>query len=485
VLDDNDKPVPGANVSMSGTDQPGDNVTTDRKGAFRFKVCQGNVQLNANDNSGKYGNASAQSGDTNVLLHIGQNRMNGAINHRLKGTVTDTTGEPAAKAMVSVFPSTSGRSSAVRAGTNGEYQLTWSAWPGQSVMELLCVRDTGRNLAALEEVTAWMTNLDAQLKPALTVAGRVEDVKGAPLPGAQISLMVKAGDSYNSWDDLAAATDAQGHYEFKCLPAGRDYMVSVTAKGHSQKQEACHPDPETNRVEITPVVLKIADRVVAGQILNENEKPVSGVNISFSGDDQPSDNMVTDRQGRFHFQVCEGKINLFSGSQFGFAQAEAVAGDTNIVLTLTPPGVAGRNPLNGQPLPDLATVNLAADAAPAGKPVLLCVFDAGKPTSRQVVQTLAQQLAALWQKNITVLGVQSAAITDADFQAWKTANPVVFPVGRVTKKTDDNRWATRVPKLPWLILTDGNKRVVSEGFSLDKLDAQIQKFRLNSSPEAR
>ena len=29
--------------------------------------------------------------------------------------------------------------------------------------------------------------------------------------------------------------------------------------------------------------------------------------------------------------------------------------------------------------------------------------------------------------------------------------------------------------LPWLVLTDANHKIVAEGFSLDELDAQIQK----------
>ena len=45
------------------------------------------------------------------------------------------------------------------------------------------------------------------------------------------------------------------------------------------------------------------------------------------------------------------------------------------------PGMARQAPpraaLKGSPLPDLAAVNLAADIAPAGQPVLLCLFDAG------------------------------------------------------------------------------------------------------------
>jgi hypothetical protein len=51
-----------------------------------------------------------------------------------------------------------------------------------------------------------------------------------------------------------------------------------------------------------------------------------------------------------------------------------------------------------------------------------------------------------------------------------------LPVGRVTEKTEKTKWASAVPALPWLILTDARHRVVEEGFALDDLDAQIKKL---------
>jgi len=127
-------------------------------------------------------------------------------------------------------------------------------------------------------------------------------------------------------------------------------------------------------------------------------------------------------------------------------------------------------------LPDLAAVNLAGDAAPAGKPVLVCLFDASQRPSRHVLHLLDQQAAALAQKNVAVLGVQAALTGDDVFNEWKTGNPVSFPVGRVTEKSDKAKWASSVTALPWLILTDASHRVVAEGFSLDELDGQIQKL---------
>jgi hypothetical protein len=135
-----------------------------------------------------------------------------------------------------------------------------------------------------------------------------------------------------------------------------------------------------------------------------------------------------------------------------------------------------RATLKGQPLPDLTTVNLSAAAAPAGKAVLLCLFNAGERPSRHVIHLLDQQAAALGQKNICVLGVQAALTSDDIFNGWKSGGAVFIPVGRLTEKSPKTKWVSDVTTLPWLILTDVSHRVVAEGFSLDDLDAQIQKL---------
>jgi hypothetical protein len=44
----------------------------------------------------------------------------------------------------------------------------------------------------------------------------------------------------------------------------------------------------------------------------------------------------------------------------------------------------------------------------------------------------------------------------------------------VTEKSEKSKWASAVPALPWLILTDAGHRVIAEGFALDELDAQIK-----------
>ena len=486
VLDADDKPVAGVYVNLYGEGQPNANARTDHEGRFRFEhVCEGPAQISAN-NRNSYGNISAEGGDTNVVLQLGQtyNNSPGSTAHKLKGTVTDADGKPASGAQVAVFPNNGAHW--VKTGTNGEYSLNWSlqSWQLQNGGAMLVFRDPARNLAGTEELPEETTNLNVKLKPALAFSGQVKNADGALLTTAQVGLWLKAGNSYDQLNEQTTIpVNAEGRFEIKCLPPDAQYLVYASAKGYGKGQQQLQPDYESNRVELATFVLKHADRVIAGKVLKDDDKPASGVNVQLSGEDQPDGNMTTDSQGRFHFQVCEGQIRLFAYSQNGGgnAQATVAAGDTNVVLTLSSqPGNVRQPPrrasLKGSPLPDLATVNLASDTTPAGKPVLLCLFDAGQRPSRHVVHQLDEQAAALRQQGVTVLGVQAAVTSDETFNEWKSASPVSFPVGRVTEKSEKSRWASAVPALPWLILADANHRVITEGFSLDELDAQIKKL---------
>jgi protocatechuate 3,4-dioxygenase beta subunit len=490
VLDPDDQPVSGVNVNINGDGQPNGNTRTDHDGRFLFEhVCEGPLQVSANRSSRDqilFGNTSAEGGDTNVVLRLGQQNINnppGLAAHKLAGTVTDPGGRPVAGAQVAVFPG-NGQANWIRTKADGSYRLTWSLqqWQLQNARPLLVARDLAHNLAASEDLSEDVTNLDVKLKPGLTLAGQVQSADGTALPGAQILVWLKAGNSFDGLDEQTKTADAQGNYEVKCLPPDAQYQINFSAKGHGSAQQPLPSDSDTNRLVLPPVVLKPADQVLAGQVVDADDKPVSGANINLSGEGQPNGYMTTDSKGRFHFQVCEGQIRLFASSQSGgFAQGTAEAGDTNVVLTLgSQPGLAprasSRAALKGALLPDLTTVNLPADAAPAGRPVLLCLFDAGQRSSRHAISQLAGQAAALQDQQVTVLGIQAVVTADDVFNDWKSSASVAFPVGRVTDKSAKDKWATSVPALPWLILADAGHHVIAEGFSQDELDAQVKKL---------
>lgn len=486
VLDADDKPVVRCNVSLYGEDQPSANTRTDSNGRFAFaRVCEGTVRLSANSQRA-YGNVVAEGGDTNVILRLGENMGYGSDSkqHKLRGVVTDPEGKPVEGVQVAVFPNNGARWA--KTSTNGEYSLNWSLqpWQMQNGGALLVLRDKVRNLAGTEEVPEEATNLNVKLKPALVFTGQVKNAEATPMTTAQVGLWLKAGNSYDQLNEQAQIpVNAEGRFEIPCLPPEAAYLVYASAKGYGKSQQQLEPEYETNRLELAPFILNPANSLIAGQVLRDDDKPAAGVNVNLNGEGQPDANITTDSKGRFKFNVCEGQIRLYAYSQngSGSAQATVEAGDTNIVITLG--SVSGmirqaprRAPLTGSPLPDLATVNLASDVVPSGRPVLLCLFDAAQRPSRYVIKQLEQQASSLRQQNVSVLGIQATITSDDIFNEWKGASPVSFPVGRVTENTAKSKWASSVSVLPWLILADSNHRVIAEGFAPGELGAQIQKL---------
>jgi protocatechuate 3,4-dioxygenase beta subunit len=483
VLDADDKPVAGIYVSLYGEGQPNANVRTDREGCFSFnRVCEGQARLSANARN-SYGSVTAEAGDTNVVLKLGES--SGSVSsasskpHKLTGTVTDPDGKPVGGALVAVFPSGSTRG--IKTGTNGTFNLTWhlESWQMQNGNPLLVVRDLARHFAVAEEMSEEITNLNLQLKPAVTLTGRVEGPDGKPLTNAQVGVWLLASRTYSDVEERQAKTDARGVFQVPALPASLDYTVYATAKDHGRSQQRVQVETETNRLELEPFVLKVADQVLAGQVVNRNDKPVAGASISVSGEDQPQASVTTDSKGRFKLQVCEGQVRLFANAEGGYASATFEAGDTNVVLQLgrnesvsrqTPQ----RSSLKGKSLPDLAALGFAADAAPAGKRVLLCLMDVEQRPSRRLVRLLSEQYNALKEKGLAVLAVQAALTTPESLKEWKAANPVPFPVGSVPDKSEKTKWASGVESLPWIILTDAQGRVAAEGFGFDELEAKLE-----------
>lgn len=485
VLDVDDKPVIGCSVSLNGKIQPSGSTRTDREGRFCFEhVCEGPAQLFANFQN-SIGNISAEGGDTNVLLKLGQTDESAADTrmHKLTGTVTDADGKPDGDAQVAVIPTNDGVRW-VNTGTNGAFSLNWSL--RASVLQaggvILVARDTARNIAAFAKLTQETTNLDVILKPALTITGQVKSVNDAPLVDSQVGVWIRAG-GYNQLDTQMIAVNTEGRYEIKCLPTGANYMVFARAPGYSRSRsrQLIEPDTETNRIELTPLALKRLDRIVAGRILDEMEKPVFQANVSLNGEDQPNGTMTTDNNGRFHFEVSEGKVRLLASSVNGRADGIVEAGNTNVVMILRARSEDSRQPsprasLKGRPLPDLTDFKLSAKAVPVGKSVLLCLFDVGQRPSRYFIGQLNEKAAALTQKDVSTIGIQATVTSDETFNEWKNASPVSFSVGRVTDKSEKTKWASTVTTFPWLILADANHQVIEEGFPFSELDAQIQKL---------
>lgn len=472
------QPVLGASVSAYKQGfQGGAGSGTNGSGLLRLPAGEYKVSASKDNSRSEGTDASVETGHTNHIEIV----LNPPP--RITGVVRDSSGAPVPGMELSIFPNWGQSSSGATTDAKGRYEMLWNpqrTGPAGSGFCLLA-RDVARNLAVAPDVDEGTTTLDLQLAPGLVVVGRVEDVNGKPLSNAKVSLYLWSGNSGSQFENKPIKTDAQGHYEITALPAGRKYSLDATAKGYGSANQNIQEDAETNRVELTPCVLKVADHQLAGEVVDADDKPVARANVFMYGQGQPNTSVRTDGKGRFKFdEVCEGSVQLSASIRNSYGSARAEAGDTNVVVHL---GVnqsfssqaAPRRPsLKGKPLPELAATDLNSDSTPAGKPILLCLFDIEQRPSRRFMKQLAEEHDALRQKGLMVLGLQAAITTAESFKEWKDANPIPFPVGRLAEEGAKTKWASDVESFPWLILVDGERRVAAEGFALDELEAKLK-----------
>ncbi len=485
VLDADDKPVAEASIYGYGEGQPSVNGKTDAKGRFAFNaVCAGQIRLQANTPSGGYGSAMAEGGETNITVRIGERE--GSVPSRgaskISGTVTDPTGRPAPQARVSLFPGFS----QTEKQTDSEGRFTLSFDPRQfgsmgASAPIVVARDLSRNLAAAVDLEEEATNAAVRLGPALTLAGRITDSNGKAITNAQAHLWFH---SERTASDLGSPVraDAEGRFEIKALPQGRQYTVGASAKGFGREQRNLPAsDTETNRIELGSFELLRADHKVAGVVLDDDDKPVARASIYCHGEKQPGLSAQTDAKGQFTIdKVCAGPIQLSANSRSGgYANASAEGGDTNIVIRISSSRVMRTAApqsarLKGKPLPDLAPLGLTPAQAPADQALLAVLIDAEQRPSRRALRLLAEQAAALKEKGLVVIVVQAGAMADQDFKTWKQEAALPFPVGCLPGNAEKARAAWGAGALPWLILTDKAHRVTAEGFALEELDARLK-----------
>lgn len=482
VVDAENRPVADARVHISGEGQPTVTTRTDGAGRFAFdQVCKGPVELYANSGVAN-SSVIAQGGDTNLVIVLSEaaTAQPGTAKRALAGSVTGPDGQPAAGARLAVFPAE--LESRATASPDGAFRLEWSA--GSSTARsafLLVARDPARNLAAIQELPESITNLSLRLEPAFRIHGRVEDPDGAPLSRADVFLLIMNGKGWCQIDAAGLDTNHVGEFAIDCLPHGPRYTVAASAPGYGRFQQEIETDPDTNIVRLEPIVLPVADQLVAGQVVNVEDKPVAGAQVALSGEGQPEESTTTDREGRFRFKVCEGAVSIvaFEGaSGSAYASVEAESGDTNLVIQVvaranTEQSAPERASLVGKPLPNLAPLGLAPDAAAAGQPLLLCLLDIEQRPSRRVAQLLAEQCDSLRRKGLTVLAIHAGTQAGA-LDQWRSASPVPFPIVHAAEDNDALRWVRKTDSLPWLIVTDADRRVIAEGFPIEELEAHIR-----------
>ncbi len=199
---------------------------------------------------------------------------------------------------------------------SGEFEILWLTTPlsqGASTV-ILVARDPLHNLVETQEIDDHTGPLDLKLQPGVIVTGTAVDQEGQPLPGATARALLRVDKATLrlSWKELATA-GPNGTFEIKALPPEREYTVEVEADGYGKQEvhiAALGPQEKQHdigRIKLTPSGLSIS-----GIVVDPNDEPVVGVEVSAFGTGQPNLHSVqTDAQGRFTIKgVCPGPIHL-------------------------------------------------------------------------------------------------------------------------------------------------------------------------------
>ncbi|MCX6906348.1 MAG: carboxypeptidase regulatory-like domain-containing protein, partial [Verrucomicrobia bacterium] len=363
----------------------------------------------------------------------------------VRGIVRDASGKPSPG--LSVWSHPERLKTNLTTDVNGRLALVHRENP-----QVVLAVDALHNLAVSRELEEGVTNLDLQLKPALTITGRVEDPQGGPISKAQALVYLHSGDWGFPVYWQPVTTEAQGRFKIVNLPADRTYYICFGAKGYGSSQEKV-PTEEGNVIELPPVILKKADLKLLGQVVDSSGTPLANASIHVNGHGQPDLDVQADANGHFALNVCQGTVPLWVRFQELQTSVEAQAGDTNEVVTVAPksehsePERPKRASLIGRALPDLSSFNLPSDAAAPGKAILLCLFDCEQRPSRQAIRLLTEQIESLRQQGVAVLGIQAAVVSSNSFDPWKETNPLPFKIGRITAKTAASGWATDTESL--------------------------------------
>lgn len=287
----------------------------------------------------------------------------------------------------------------------------------------ILARDLENNLAAVQSFPIEASNVDLTLKPAIALSGSVQDTGGAPVSGAEIELDFEAMGSFPAIHPPFKA-DASGRFHIPAMPQGIKYLFSISAKGYgSTRGRVEAKDTKTNRYEFPKVALKHADRTLAGQVVDNEGKPLVGTRVSFGGPGQPQNsNTNTDSEGRFAFdEVCEGPLKIFAHYQDpsdtsiwmsldGGAGMKAEGGDTNILIQLRDTSISAWD------VPTLVTKGTAS--RPDGKPdpgVLFAVWRSANPFLN-FYSDLNGNYKVRWQRPLGVIDPSNSVLVGRDLQ---------------------------------------------------------------------
>ena len=265
---------------------------------------------------------------------------------RITGVVRDPNGQPVARAAMKVFPR---GQNAKDSDKEGRFEILWNPerWGNQEPQPVLVVRHVRRNLAAAVEIDEETKTFDVNMTAGIVFTGAVIDPNGEPISDAKINVSLTISGHGMTIGTADVTTDQEGQYEYKAIPAGQQYTISAQADRYGQSYVKVDADDAVNnRLEIKPLILKVADMNISGIVVDDNDKPVANVEVTVSGQGQQYRHGITNDKGKFIIdKLCEGQVQVSVNFQRidtisvpVYGNVSANAGDTDVTVVVAPPG---------------------------------------------------------------------------------------------------------------------------------------------------
>jgi len=321
VAADTKRGLPGLSIGLHGPARPMSSAAiqsavTRGDGSFSFRVPPGKQYVYFADMTPDGYVAPARQGAQEPTVAEGQLanvtlELSPDPNPPASGQVVLPDGKPAAHAWVTAEPTGDGTFDARRAeaGTDGRFRFAALA-PGT---RLRAQRDRLRTAEAVE-VKAGQRDLTLRLQDAAAASLRVtvRDEAGKPVPAAHVQLTVWSGNRGLGSNDPAWVTGADGQYVLKDLAVDGRYSLWIEADGFGVGQAEVGPLEAGREAAAPPVVLRRADRRIAGRVLTRDGVPVAGVAVEINGSETGHQTTRTDAEGHYSFKVPPGARPLIS-----------------------------------------------------------------------------------------------------------------------------------------------------------------------------
>ncbi len=384
----------------------------------------------------------------------------------------------------------------VETNTEGNYEMVWDPQRNLPLVDTyyIIARHWQKNLSIVVEVPEFEQGTEVvnlNLKPGVTFKGKIIDPSGKGIDQARISILLhtptQGSGLYNT------ITDYEGLFEFRGIPTGHEYSFASQASGHGTKWVhdiyAGH-DLAHKEFQLEPMTLAIADQSISGFVVDINGKPVPGAHLWIDGKGQPQHyNVRTDAEGKFTInEVCTGDLRIFATVD-GETQLQGYiltqGGDTNVRIVMEgkqldqQQSVPKSSPsLVGKILPSLENLNIRFDLDHVkDKMILICFWDMNQRPSRNCITQLAKQAEHLKENGVTIVAVQASKVDENALNEWIKANNIPFPVGIIRSDEEKIRFNWSIKSLPWLILTDKEYIVRSEGFAFSELENELRQIK--------